>query len=618
MHFLRSAKPQLLIATILGAVLRLGSLTANIGFPHGDVHLDAATAKSIATGRGFWTPWEEGSAFRADEIGASAATFGHPADQHGPLWPLIAAPITWFTGGDSVLALQIASMLFGIFTIPIAYYAFRKLSERAAIWLAWTCALLLPLCDYSGNGSLYAAEVFGILLLPVVAGELETAKEQLFSGGLLGLLFLLNYQCIVLVPAFAVTVVYCKGFAACFRPLSFAAGAFLGAVSPWWLRNFMVFGDPLYNTNLQFVVHQLGGEFKIPKHEIDLSGERVLMKSTATFGDFVAGFAAWTPRNACHWLTTIHLALPVLPFFAPGGMLRMLRKNAAGIRQVGGVFLVMSVVCLFIISSAWPSPKARYLVPIIAIVAAAGMFELVSGPRAALAIGSVALTVICGLFIKLGLEFGAHFPWLFINIDQNATGFPNREMSFLLFTLIIPFIAFSKSASRWLPAFSIFIIITHGAFRLALSVYKPFSAEVFNVELKGKSMFGPPKATFYEILGAPFTEGFDYSSLIELKRCAIRLREKNAARVITPIEFQYFWEGDVVSLPGPAKRFDLKVLPKTLESFHADGIVMPLKMWWDGDFRNAFIEWAPRRGGIMVYCGENEWSFVAFYFPRRD
>ena len=59
------------------------------GMPPGDVAIDAATAGSLIQGSGFWTPWERGSTFRPPP--PEKGRFGHPADQHPPLWPLAGA-----------------------------------------------------------------------------------------------------------------------------------------------------------------------------------------------------------------------------------------------------------------------------------------------------------------------------------------------------------------------------------------------------------------------------------------------------------------------------------------------------------------------------------------------
>jgi hypothetical protein len=238
-------------AIVAGALLRCGSLAANYGFPHGDVHLDAATAESLARGLGFWTPWEEGTSLRADAIGLTPRTFGHAADQHGPLWPLLGAPFAWITG-DGVLALQLMSWIFGVLTIPVAAALFGKVSAAAGSGAAWAIALALPLCDYAGNGSLYAPQALGVLLLPLVAGELESWTRPLAAGVLLGLLFLLNYQCAVLAPAFGIAVLAARGVKG-LTPTAMAAAGCFSVCVPWFIRNYTLFGDPLFTTNPHFV-----------------------------------------------------------------------------------------------------------------------------------------------------------------------------------------------------------------------------------------------------------------------------------------------------------------------------------------------------------------------------
>lgn len=613
----RSSRQLLIAAMVIGLVLRLASMEANIDFPHGDVNLDAATAKSLASGRGFWTPWEEGTAFRPDEIGLATETFGHPADQHGPLWPLLGAPLSWLTGGNAVLALQIASLLAGMALIPLVFKAIVNINERAAVWSAWTVAVLLPLVDYSANGSLYIAQTAGIFALIAFSRELEKAREALIAGAILGLLFLLNYQCIVIIPAFVGAVIFARGIRGALRPVAIAAVACLLVTIPWFIRNQIVFGSPFYNTNFEFVVHQLTSSTGLSKHAVDTSGERVLLTSTATAADLWEGVKAWAPDNALHWIVTIHLALPLLTLFALGGFARLLTIRRDGARTFAGGMIVFSFIALFIISSLWPTPKARYLVPLIALAGAAGMLELTMGARLLYSVFSLLLTIACGWGLGLGLGFIPNAPWLHITAGEQSAGVPTRELGYLLFTLIIPFLIFHAGVRRALPAIALFIIILHGAFRVTISLNKPFCARAFGIKVEGNSMFGPPTATFYEILGGPFMEGFDKEQLIDLKRAALRLRSAGATRVIAPVEISYFWDGEIVSSPNLQKRFDLDILPKTHRAFQTNGVVVPYAFLRDQAVKDALAAWVFQNHGVLVYGPDDSARhYIAFHFPN--
>ncbi|MFN0205965.1 MAG: hypothetical protein ACKVS6_06590 [Planctomycetota bacterium] len=602
-------RTSLLAAILVGTLLRILSFTANVGFPHGDVLLDAATAESLASGRGFWTPWEEGTSLRPDEIGLTNETFGHPADQHGPLCPLLAAPFVWLTKGDGVLALQIVSFLIGILTIPLAWKVFSRFGERAGIWTAWTCALLLPLCDYSGNGSLYSAQVAGLFLLPAVGQQLATAKQALGAGAILGLLFLLNYQCAVLIPAFAIAVFFTFGFAGSVAPLVYAALACLCITMPWFLRNFVIFGNVIYTTNLDYVVHHLG------KHTIELNGERPLTLSVATPSDFMNGFKSWTGKNFCYWITAIHLAIPLLTFFVPGGFARILQKRPDGQRDFAGAFLTFAFVALFIITIVWPAPKARYAVPLAAIIAGVAMVELVNGARWLWAVGTVLLTIAAAWWSGLGLVFAPLVPWALITVSPAGSGFPNLESSYLLFTLTIPFLAILPAVRRLLPAIALAIIILHGAFRVAISLDKEFSASAFHVSIEGKSMFGPPTATFYDVIQGPFSEGNEILELVDLRRAAKLLKETGAKRIIAPLSIYYYWDGELVTLPSFAKRFDLGVLPKTLDTFRCDAVVVPIEFQRDPEVWDRVVKWAFQMRAEQIFGPPEAKRFIALRFP---
>jgi hypothetical protein len=581
------------VATAVASVLRVGSFIANFGFPHGDVHLDAATSESLGRGRGFWTPWEEGACFRPDELTPNPQLFGHPVDQHGPLWPLFGAPFTWLTGGDGVLALQIVSMIFGIATIPVAALLFGKVSARAGCFAAWACALAIPLCDYSGNGSLYMAEVFGILALPLVAGELDSPRRSIGAGIWLGLLFLLNYQCAVLVPAFVAAVFVVMGLRGV-KPLALAGIGCVAAVFPWLVRNAMVFGDPLYTTNPQYIVHHLR------LVGIDLKGERPMLTGTATCGQLWAGAQHWFPTNFAYWATTIHLALPILPLFAPAGFARMLGLRAGDRRSLSGVLVLSCFVALLVISSLWPSPKARYVVPLVGLVAGAAMVELVEGARFLPAILVSLGTVLLGWWLDA----------------PNHMGFPWREGRFLLPTLLIPFLAISSLMRAALPTIALALLVVHGSFRVFLSVDRAAAARLLFSNPDAVRSFGPPSPTFYDVLAGPIEEGYDKATEVELRRIAGRLRDFGIQRAIAPPELYTFWRGRLVTLPPFANRFDLGVLPTTRDVFAADGLVVPLRLTEDPNTRNAIYAWLSKLKATSIFGTEDGAAFyVAFQIP---
>lgn len=577
-------------ATVVGAALRCGSFAANVGFPHGDVHLDAATARSLAKGLGFWTPWEEGTSLRPDPIGATPGSFGHPADQHGPLWPLLGAPLTWLTGGDGVLALQIASLLFGILTIPAAALVFGKISARAGAGAAWACALALPLCDYSGNGSLYAAEAFGVVALPLVAGELDTRRRALAAGVWLGLLFLLNYQCIAVAAAFGAGVLAVRGVKG-IPVLATAGAACLGVCAPWFVRNALVLGSPFYTSNPDYVVHHLG------LHRIDLTGERPLLTSDARSTDIALGVASWFPWNLLYWLAIVHVAIPVLPYFAPGGFARLWSLRAGQERSLTGPLVIASFVGLLLLSAAWPAPKARYVVPLVVLLAGVGMSELVEGARGVPAAAAALATTIAGLAI------GA----------PSSNGFPWREAQFLLPTLAIPALAFGEKTRKWLPGLAIVLLVLHGGFRVTLSAHRGATAWLFAEAGTQADDLGPPSVTFYEVFGAPATEGQERWRLEELSKIARRLREAGVQRCIGPVELAHAWDGLLVTFPAFARRFDLGVLPRTQAAFQADGLVLPAEMLTDPETRGPLLAWLLRIRAVTIYGRDEPPRFHVAY-----
>lgn len=585
----------ILLAIVVGTLLRIGSLVANLDLPHGDVHLDAATAESLAKGRGFWTPWEEGAVWRDDPIGAGRAEWGHPADQHGPLWPLLAAPLVPLAGGRGVLALQLVSLLFGLAAIPAAAALFGKLSPRAGIGAAWACALSLALCDYSGNGSLYSAQVLGVLALPLVAGELDSRARALAAGAVLGLLFLLNYQCAVLIPAFGIAVLAVQGLRS-LGSLALAAAACVAVALPWFGRNALVFGDPFYTTNPQYVAYNLR------LVSLDLEGSRPSLVSAVEPKHLWYGLQRWFPSNLAYWIATSHLALPVLPLFAPGGLARMLGLRAGEGRSLAGAILLATLLALLLVSAAWPSPKARYVVPIVAILAGAAMAELTEGARFLPAAAMAATTALLGWSLGAGTSLG--FPW--------------AEGRYLLPTLLLPFAALSATLRTALPAIALLLVTLFGAFRVWLGLDRVAAARFLAGDPTQAQLFGAPTATFYDVIGGPTTESFNKSELFDLKRCAQRLSDVGTQRVLGPVELYALWKGAIVAAPPFLNRFDLGVLPRVQAVYDADGLVLPVGFLTSPELGNDFLQFLMSKRGTMLYGPDDGAHFyAAFRIPPR-
>lgn len=574
-----SPRIQVAVATAVGALLRGLSVRENLDFPHGDVHLDAATARSLAAGRGFWTPWEEGTSLLPDPIGTTLDTFGHPADQHGPLWPLICAPLVRLLD-DSVLALQLMSWLAGVLTIVVGARVMGRFHPKAGVVAAWSLALCLPLCDYSGNGSLYAAQVLGVLALPLVARNLERARDALAAGALLGALFLLNYQCVVLLPAYAAALVGALGFSAAIRPLLISAAACLAVTLPWFARNAIVLGNPLFTTNLDYVKYFLN------LHRIDVEAARPMILDDSAPGDIVRGMLSWAPKNTIWFLTVIHLAVAVLPLLAVGGFGRLAQRDAQGRRAVGGWLLVAAFFALLLAAGIWPQPKSRYVVPLVALIACASSLELAIGARFLPAAAAALATALFGLYLNAPTDPG--FPW--------------KEARLLVPTLAIPALFLLPAARRWMPALCVTLMAFHGAFRAYISIDKPWGAEhVFGVKVEGASMFGPPGATFYDVIAAPVKEGYEKVQLYDLKRAAASLRDAGVQRVCAPVEIALFWRGGLVSTPWYMNQFPRELYSRIREVFGVDGLVIGY-----GTFNSADMKlWLGVSRAETVYTGSD-------------
>ena len=325
-----------------------------------------------------------------------------------------------------------------------------------------------------------------------------------------------------------------------------------------------------------------------------------MLTGTATCGQLWAGAQHWFPTNFAYWATTIHLALPILPLFAPAGFARMLGLRAGDRRSLSGVLVLSCFVALLVISSLWPSPKARYVVPLVGLCRRRGD----GGARRGGALPPCDPRFVGNRFVGL------------VARRAEPHGLPWREGRFLLPTLLIPFLAISSLMRAALPTIALALLVVHGSFRVFLSVDRAAAARLLFSNPDAVRSFGPPSPTFYDVLAGPIEEGYDKATEVELRRIAGRLRDFGIQRAIAPPELYTFWRGRLVTLPPFANRFDLGVLPTTRDVFAADGLVVPLRLTEDPNTRNAIYAWLSKLKATSIFGTEDGAAFyVAFQIP---
>lgn len=573
---------------IVGGALRLASLWANREFPHGDVGVDAAVCRSLSRGLGFWFPWEEGAVLSLpDPVGTTADTFGRPADAHGPLWPLLGAPIAAVTR-DGYLALQVLSWITGILTIVAARRLFARFAEgeageRAGRLAAWGVALSLLLCDYSGNGSLYAGQCLATLLLPLAAGSLASASEALAAGAVLGAGYLVSYQAALFIPLFTLAAAVALGPVRALRPLVLAGAACLAVALPWFARNAIVFGDPLHSSNAAFFDAKVGPTW------IDTTAARPRMVIDPGYGDLWGSLRTWTSLNTGYLLAMVAVALPGLAWFAPGGLARMLGIRRGARPSLAGMLLLGEALALFATAAICPQPRTRHVVPLLPILAGAAAVELARGPRVLPALAAAAAAYgglwWCGL-----AQFTAH----------------SREWWYVAGTIPLAIAAAVPALRPRLGPLALAALALLGAARVVATTDASRCTAAFGPPAQIGAW--TPTPTFYETLADPWNEGAVREVAAQMTELAGALEAEGCALLYADVAFRSSWPRRLLTCRG---RVEWPFAPRIIPFFGADAVVVPNGILGT----SALDDWLVRQGASKV---RETRSFTAWKIPRKE
>jgi 4-amino-4-deoxy-L-arabinose transferase-like glycosyltransferase len=387
----------LLVILLAGAALRLAAFVWN-DLPHGDVFLDEAAAWSLRNQGRLAIPFVAPRPYPSAHFG-----FGYPLDQHAPLWPVMGA-LGALLVGEGFLALKLFTLVFGTALIPAAYSAFcRPFGAGPALCASAGVAFTYVLVDYAGNGSLYILQALLFLLFIRLAAEPARRLNALLLGVLTGLAYLLNYQAVVLFGALAglylVQTDWRRLFARPEPQLWIALAAALAVVTPWLIRNTLVFGSPFYSTNLGFVLSELD----VPAH-ISQSGDSLIIRPVWIGYDFTAlpaRVAGWVLRNLGYFAVRILILAPFVSAFLLPGSIHLLRQARGSKWSAALAEPLLLLPALYLASAClWPVFQFRYFVPVLPLVSGLGFYGLsqtVRAPRfrrCAFALCFVALLVV--------------------------------------------------------------------------------------------------------------------------------------------------------------------------------------------------------------------------------
>jgi|SRR5579863_101965 len=197
--------------------------------------------RALAQGEGFSNPF----------MGITGPTAWEP-----PLYPFLIAGVFKLFGiysrGSALVLLSINSVCSGFTCVPIFLIGKRCFSEKVAVWTAWTWVLLPSVIFWCTRWvwetSLAALLLALIFWLTLVMEEADELKPWLGFGLLWGVAALTNPSLLSFLPA--------SGLWAWWRRAGhgrrslggvlLATVMFAACITPWLVRNYRTFGQPIF------------------------------------------------------------------------------------------------------------------------------------------------------------------------------------------------------------------------------------------------------------------------------------------------------------------------------------------------------------------------------------
>jgi len=369
----------LLLAILAGIALRLAALAWH-EHPQGDVLLDTGVARQLASGEGFSSGFQRGTALVR---GDGPVPPQDMADQHPPLWPLLGA-LLGGVAGDAFGGLKLASLAAGLALLALTWRIADRLVESVpghpvhlpALATALV-ALSFLMLEFSADGALYMAQALLVLLL---VERLAAPQPDVVAPGLvLGALWLLNHQAAVLLPVPA--LVYAVGAPPGRRGRAVALGVLAVGVAclaqlPWWWRNAQLFGNPFHSTNAYYALEKAGVHASLSIE----GGQPVARFPDAPLWRVLLGAQrTFLPPNVLYLALAGLLLWPGVAGLAASGAPALLRAAVAG-RDRRLLALLACTAALLAITLAWPYTKLRYYVPLTPLVVLLGARVLAASP----------------------------------------------------------------------------------------------------------------------------------------------------------------------------------------------------------------------------------------------
>jgi 4-amino-4-deoxy-L-arabinose transferase-like glycosyltransferase len=222
----------------LGLALRVWYLLDMVGDSSlvGDGLEFHGLAGVLSEGRGFVSP--------LTAPGAEAVPTAHKP----PLYPLTLAGVSSL-GWTGYVSHQVASALIGTATVVVCALLAQRLAGNRAAVIAAVIGAAYPVFLVA-DASLRAESLFGLLIaLALLAAyrvlERPTTWRLVQLGAVIGLAALTRSEGLLLLFLLAAPVVWRGGAAGRVRRLAVVAGVCVLTLSPWLIRNWIVFDEPV-------------------------------------------------------------------------------------------------------------------------------------------------------------------------------------------------------------------------------------------------------------------------------------------------------------------------------------------------------------------------------------
>ncbi len=318
-------------------------------------------ARALLEGQGFRTP-----VIHPPLWGLRDAAFTVPVLVHGPLVPVLLAPVLALFGPGALDGIAWLAALGALAAVP----SLVRLGVRCggppvgfAAALLWTVAPLTLRSVHHDVALTLGAALLAAALELATRPAAERGPRPLAAGVALGLACLARHELLAALPLFALALGS--------RGWRLLAGAGL-CLAPWWIHHALAVGQPLFNLSSYLAIGYWG----------DRPGISVLRDFALTPDRFGAEFAARLPALPAKWADFApHAAKRALlaPFGAVGWLAalglgfglaaRATRRNAWLFGAIAMIPVAVMTVTLY---------DDRYLVPFLPLYALAAA----SGARA--------------------------------------------------------------------------------------------------------------------------------------------------------------------------------------------------------------------------------------------